>query len=102
MAPLSVMPATEYARGAQHVYRHIAGEHLLIDLRSKSEVPFFAFTPSAVYLWEEMSDWVSFDQLVGRLRRHYDVADEQAEADVREFLEQLESIGALSRREAAT
>ncbi|MGH7664852.1 MAG: PqqD family protein [Gemmatimonadaceae bacterium] len=89
----------EYTRGARHIYREIAGEHLLIDLRSRSEVPFFALTASGVRLWEALAAWMTVDALVDGLRGIYEVSAEEADRDVREFLAQLASIDALTDRE---
>jgi hypothetical protein len=90
---------TQYLRSDRLVYRLIAGEHLLIDLRSKSEVPFFSLTESAVPLWQTLETWSSSEQLAERLRQEYDITVEQAAADVAEFLGHLDTIGALSVRE---
>jgi hypothetical protein len=89
----------QYLRSDRLVYRHIAGEHLLIDLRSKSEIPFFSLTESAVPLWQTLEAWSSSERLVERLRQEYDITPEQATADVAEFLGHLETIGALNVRE---
>ena len=91
--------ATRFRRTDRQVYRLIAGEHLLIDLHSKAATPFFAITASAVPLWQQLEGWRTEDELAGALRDRYGIGDDQARADVREFLEQLEEIGALSRQE---
>ncbi len=92
--------ATEYLRSERLVYRHIAGEHLLIDLRSKSEVPFFALTESAIPLWNALATWSSVERLAQQLREEYEIPEEEAVADVREFLDQLTTLGGVSTREA--
>ena len=95
------MMVTEYLRSDRLVYRHIAGEHLLIDLRSKSEVPFFALTESAIPLWNALAEWTSVQRLAETLRDEYDIREDEAMADVQEFLEQLMSLGGVSTRETA-
>lgn len=95
------MMMTEYLRSDRLVYRHIAGEHLLIDLRSKSEVPFFALTESAIPLWKALAEWTSVQRLAETLRDDYDIREDEAMADVQEFLEQLMSLGGVSTRETA-
>ena len=42
---------TQYRRDTKHVYREIAGEHLLIALHRDAVAPMFAFTPTAASLW---------------------------------------------------
>jgi hypothetical protein len=90
---------TEYRRDDRHVYRHIAGEHLLISLHKDAVAPMFAFTPTAASLWGVLGEWTGTDRLVEHLLEHFEVEREEAEKDVREFLEQLLSIGALETRE---
>lgn len=93
--------ATEYIRSDRLVYRCIAGEHLLIDLRSKSDVPFFALTETAVPLWGELASWKTLDDLATRLVDEYDLTLEEASADVQEFLRQLVMLGGVTTRESA-
>ena len=90
---------TEYRRTDRQVYRSIAGEHLLIDTRSKSPRPFRALTESAVPLWAALSEWRSEAELAAELRERFGIPEEQATADVHEFLEQLDTIGAIERQE---
>ncbi len=92
---------TEYRRSDRLVYRHIAGEHLLIDLRSKSEVPFFALTESAIPLWNALASWASAERLAETLRDAYDIPEEEAVADVRVFLDQLTMLGGVTMRESS-
>jgi hypothetical protein len=90
---------TEYRRDDKHVYRQIAGEHLLIALHRDAVAPMFAFTPTAAALWSTLGEWVTKDQLVAYLVEHFEVDREEAERDVDEFLEQLLTIRALESRE---
>ena len=90
---------TQYRRDDKHVYREIAGEHLLIALHRDAVAPMFAFTPTAASLWSMLGDWVSVDRLVAHLLEYFEVDRPEAERDVGEFLEQLLSIGALHTRE---
>ncbi len=91
--------ATEYQRGERHVYRHVAGEHLLIALHGDSPEPLFALTPTAALLWKHLEDWCTTDELTETLVREYQVTREQAATDVGEFLAQLEEVEAVKRRE---
>lgn len=92
--------ATEFQRSDRQIYRFVAGEHLLVDLHSKAEAPFFAITPSAVVLWQELASWTTEGRLAALLRERYGISEEQAVTDVRDFLEQLDEIAALDRRGA--
>lgn len=90
---------SEFRRDDKHVYRHIAGEHLLIALHRDAVAPMFAFTPTAASLWAQLGEWTPMEQLVGHLLAQFEVGHAEAERDVGEFLEQLLSIGALQTRE---
>jgi hypothetical protein len=91
--------ATEYIRSDRLVYRQIAGEHLLIDLRSKSDVPFFALTETAVPLWKGLAAWSTAEGLANVLRDEYEITFDEAVADVQEFLGQLVMLGGVNTRE---
>jgi len=91
----------EYQRGKDHVYRLIAGEHLLVALRRDVVSPLFAFTDSGAVLWARLSNWVSQDLLVDELTQRFEVESDVARVDVVQFLDQLRSVGALLTREAS-
>ena len=74
---------------------------MLVDLHSKAEAPFFAITPSAVVLWQELAGWTTPSKLAGILRERYGISEEQSVSDVRDFLEQLDEIAAIERRGTA-
>lgn len=88
-----------HKRGDRHVYRNIAGEHLLISIRGDSEAPMFALTPSGAMLWKQLSVWATEEELVELVLNEYDVQANQAKADVEEFLEQLRQLNALLSEE---
>lgn len=90
---------TQYQRGERHVYRHVAGEHLLIALHGDSLEPLFALTPTAALLWKRLEVWCTTDELADALVSEYQVTREQATTDVGEFLAQLEEVQAVQRRE---
>jgi hypothetical protein len=90
---------TEYRRDDRHVYREIAGEHLLIALHREAVAPMFAFSPTAASLWSQLEEWTTPAGLTDHLVGHFEVERDRAERDVAEFLEQLLSIGALQSRE---
>ena len=92
---------TEYRHGENHVYRSVAGEHLLISLKRTDVYPLLALTPTAAELWQILDDWRAAHDLVTHLVQRYDVTSEEAEADVAVFLEQMAEIGTLDEREGA-
>jgi hypothetical protein len=84
-------------RGNRHVYRLIAGEHLLVSIHRATVAPLFALTPTGAALWEQMEEWTTVDALVEYLVARYAVAPEDARGDVEAFLEQLTAASALER-----
>jgi hypothetical protein len=90
----------EYLRSDRHVYRCIAGEHLLIALHRDSTEPMFALTVTAAEVWTALENWTTVEALAERLSERFDISVETANTDVIEFLTQLEAIGALQHREA--
>ena len=89
----------EFKRGDRFVYRHIAGEHLLVALHQDRAAPLFTFSPTGASLWQELADWASADHLTEHLVDRYDVSREDAARDVMTFLEQLTLLNALETRE---
>lgn len=93
--------SVRYRRTSRQVYRLIAGEHLLVDMHAKSDVPFYALTASGALLWQALEEGRTEDELASVLRARYDVPMDRVLADVREFLEQLEALGAVEREAGA-
>lgn len=93
---------TQYKRGGRHVYRHVAGEHMLVSIHRDTIAPLFSLTATAAAIWQALADWTSADALADAITRDYEVERPEAMADVAEFLEQLRQIGALEQREAET
>ena len=97
--PVQLM-ARQFHRGESHVYRLIAGEHLLVALHGDSPEPLFALTPTAALIWERLASWTESADLVAVLIEGFEVDEARAREDVDEFLAQLESVGALKIRGA--
>ena len=84
------------------MYRHIAGEHLLIALHRDTTVPMYTMTPTGVSIWDLLRAWSTPEQMVEHLCERFDVTRDRAAADVADFLEQLRGIGALEVRESSS
>ena len=95
---MTSMIETEYRRGKRHVYRNIAGEHLLIAMHRDTVAPMFAFTPTAAFLWNRLDTWSTNAKLAEQMTERFEVPLYQAAKDVAGFLEQLSEIGALEIR----
>jgi len=85
-----------YERTDGFVYRHVAGEHLLVALRRDRTAPMFMLTPTAGFLWEQLARPSSVETLAESLAAEYEVSREVATADVAAWLEQLQSLGAVA------
>lgn len=91
----------EFRRGDRHVYRFVAGEHLLIALHRDAAAPLLSLTPSAAVIWQALADWITTEGVVDRVVDEYDVGRDEARQDVMELLAQLREIGAVETREGA-
>ena len=91
----------EYLRRDDYVYRHVAGEHLLVALKRERLAPLFMLSVTGAHLWERLAHWMSPDLLVEALIERFEVDRQQAAADVASFLAQLREIGAVDAREVA-
>jgi hypothetical protein len=85
----------KFRHADRHVYRNIAGEHLLVSIRGGNDAPFYGLTPSGAALWKRLDTWATREELVDDLVATYDVDRGQAVRDVDEFLDQLRELGAL-------
>lgn len=92
--------SVEFKRRDRYVYRHVAGEHLLVALHGDRTAPLFAFTPTGASIWQRLNEWQSVGQLADYMAERYDVSRDQAVTDVNQFLEQLSSLGALETRDS--
>jgi hypothetical protein len=96
---IDLLMPTRFMRGDRHVYRNIAGEHLLIALHGDSPEPLFALTPTAAFLWNRLAEWCTRSELAEALSEQFEVTAEQAGDDVADFLTQLDSVRAVVSRE---
>ena len=95
------MTNIEYLRRDDFVYRHVAGEHLLVALRRDRQAPLFMLSATGAYLWERLSSWNTTSGLAAALEERFEVDGDTAAADVANFLAQLRELGAVELREVA-
>ena len=77
------------------VTRRIAGETVVVPLRSGMDELNFIYTlnqPGTV-IWELLSAGSSVHEIRDAICREFEVAEEAAEVDIREFLDSLKSAG---------
>ncbi|HEU5413308.1 MAG TPA: PqqD family protein [Candidatus Angelobacter sp.] len=58
----------------------------------------FSLNSVGLKIWESLKEGCSIDQIAEKLRREYSISYEQAFADLRTFIEQLQSSGLVGDR----
>lgn len=83
------------AKASDLVARKIAGEYILVpvrgDLADLSRI--FALSPVAQHVWEQLDRVASFDELLQSVVERFEVGEQEAAGDLRDFLAQLERAG---------
>ena len=89
-----------YVRAEGVILRSIAGEALLVpirkDLADMREV--FTLNPIGVVIWQLLDGFLPLSGLLSAVLERYEVAEEQASADLVSFMEQLSARGLIERR----
>ena len=91
------MENTKYTIKPGYVVREIAGEFIAVPIDSSGGKSIVILNPVSKFLWEELQSEKSFDELLDAMLSNYeDVSKEEAEADLKDFLIQLEANGLVS------
>ncbi len=72
-----------------YVVREIAGEYIAVPIDTSCGTNIIILNPVSKFLWEELRSEKSFDELLDAMLKNYDVAKEEAESDLKDFLLQL-------------
>jgi hypothetical protein len=88
-----------YEKDPSIVHREIAGEAILVPIRRHAADLESIYTLSDVgaFIWKLIDGKTSTSEIKSAIVDEYDVSPEEAEADLAEFLQQLESIGSIAR-----
>lgn len=80
-----------YTKKADIVSRKIAGELLLVPVKGKlaDMQRIFALNPVAEYIWEELDNQKSLNDICNGVVASFEIEREQAESDIREFITEL-------------
>jgi len=86
-----------FRRRSTMVTRRVAGEIILVPIvrQVKDDPSLFTLDEVAAFLWDQMETYRSGSEMARELQTAYDVSPEQAENDVRRFLQQLQDIEAI-------
>jgi hypothetical protein len=88
-----------YRRNNSFVYRHVAGEAILVPIcRHVGDLEnIYTLNLTAAFIWEHLDGRQSLRQIRQRIVAEFDVSNGVAENDLLEFLRQLSEIGAVWR-----
>jgi len=88
-----------YQKNPDFVFRQIADETILVPIRrSAADLEcLYALDGVGPRVWELIDGQRTVGEIVATIVDEYDVETATAEADVAEFLSQLESLGAVER-----
>ncbi len=71
------------------IVREIAGEFLAVPVDSTLGGNIVVLNPVSKFLWDELKEEKTFEELLEALLKNYQVPAEEAEADLKEFLMQM-------------
>lgn len=79
------------------VLRKVAGENILVPVGNTALTfnGLVTLNESGAFLWERMQENRSREELVREVLKEYDVSEEQARADIGQFLTYLTEAGVL-------
>ncbi len=84
------MENKKYSIKQGFVAREIAGEYIAVPVDSSCGAHIVVLNPVSKFLWDELGTEKTFDELLGAMLAEYsDVAKEEAEQDLKDFLSQL-------------
>ncbi len=78
------------------IVREIAGEFLAVPVDSTLGGNIVVLNPVSKFLWDELNEEKTFEELVDALLKNYQVPEQEAEADLKEFLMQMLESGLLN------
>ena len=89
-----------YKSVSGYVMRNIAGDNVLIKTLNNDfgNTNVFVFNDSGAFLWENLSEKKSREDLVTLVTNKYGIEQKQAEADVDKFLKKCISEGFVSEK----
>lgn len=90
-----------YVRSLAVVSRRVAGETLIVPVRGKvgDLASIYSFNQTGSLIWQSMESPRTLAELIGAVQQEYAVAYEQAEQDVKQFLQDTLSAGLVELRE---
>jgi|WetSurSiteA1Bulk_404760.scaffolds.fasta_scaffold06570_2 hypothetical protein len=102
MEPEQVVNSGNYSkvfiRNSDVISRKIAGELFLVPVKGKvaDMENIFALTAVAEYIWDRLDGRKSLNEIMNNVADRFDVEQEQAESDIREFIMELMGAGLIT------
>ena len=84
------MEEKKYVIKQGYVTREIAGEYIAVPVDSSCGTGIVILNPVSKFLWEELREEKTFDELLEAMLGNYNVPREEAKADLTDFIKQLE------------
>jgi len=87
-----------FIRNSDVISRKIAGELFLVPVKGKiaDMENIFALTAVAEYIWDRLDGRKSLNEILNNVVDRFDVEQEQAESDIREFIMELMGAGLIT------
>ena len=87
--------ADYYTKKADLVAREVAGETLVVPIRGRlaDMDNIYALNPVAAHVWKLLDERCAIADIVSGVTAEFEVSAKDAEADARQFLEELLSAG---------
>ena len=83
------MENKKYSINSGYVTREIAGEFIAVPIDSSGGSNIVVLNEVSKLLWDELKTENTLDELLDVMLRNYDVSKEEAEADLKDFIDQL-------------
>lgn len=83
------MENKKYSIKSGYVTREIAGEFIAVPIDSSSGSNIVVLNEVSKFLWDELKTEKTFDELLNAMLGNYNVSKEEAEADLKDFIDQL-------------
>lgn len=88
-----------YERNPEFIFRRIVDELVLVPIRQDvADMDcIYTMNPMGAFIWEKLDGGATMGDLQAAVEREFDVEPEVAASDLIEFLNELESAGAVRR-----
>ena len=81
-----------YSLKGSYVLRQIAGEYLAVPISNEAgdDANIVILNPVSQIIWGKLENGATFDEILNAVTAEFDVSDEEATDDIKEFLNGLE------------